>query len=147
MFEIVFKQESDIYCDDEEKSKLQDFDYDNILTVFDNETSLYDNESYGIFQLKKKMIENSLNTPPNPYSLLNSFFFQIINNPYLNPEDVKKLHEKTGLSERQIRDYFRNKRKRFIQPIQNLLNEDINKFNEKDNDLTKIINDYLVELT
>lgn len=146
MFEIVFKQEPDLFYE-KETENLRISEYSDILYIFDSETSLYDNESNGILQIKKKMLEKDVNHVSNSYSLLNHYFFQVANNPYVKPDVVRELCTKTNLSERQIRDFFRNKRKRFIKSTQDLLDEDINRLNDNDQNLNKIINDYLIELS
>ena len=76
MFEIVFKQEPDLFYE-KETENLRISEYSDILYIFDSETSLYDNESNGILQIKKKMLEKDVNHVSNSYSLLNHYFFQL----------------------------------------------------------------------
>lgn len=50
----------------------------------------------------------------NVASLMAPYLLKSLNNPFFDIKEVKEISESTGLTERQIRDFLRNQRKRKI---------------------------------
>ena len=69
-----------------------------------------------VFSRHNQNIKKRANYSPEIKKILDDFFIENIYNPYPGKVDIKKLSERTGLTDKQIRVYMTNARMRKITP-------------------------------
>ena len=111
----------------------------SIRSVF--ETKLYQNE---LDNLSKQSNENH-EKGKNVASLMAPFLLKSLNNPFFDIEEVKSISQSTGLTERQIRDYLRNQRKRKINYLNGLQDTEKDNIEQKLNYLYGFIDQAIKE--
>ena len=122
--------------------------YKFVCDMIESIDDSFDNQIRCVFETKlyQKHLSDSGQQPQenetkrkNVSNIIAPFLLKALNNPFFDTDEVKSISQSTGLTERQVRDFFRNQRKRKIQYL-NKLHED-----EKENIEAKVI--YTILLT
>jgi len=116
---------------------MSDLEYDSIIDSIDENYSAFDMHSNALMRLRnylshsKNQFESHCCDDPKRH-LWNGILKNLSNTR--SKDVINDLVIKTGLDSRQVRDFYRNQRKRYILPISKLLDEEIH-------DLMKIMLD------
>ena len=143
-------------CSKKTEMKIKEsnhLNYDEIVKVMDLQTEQFDNESEGLIRLKKFIDETKAEIKSNitlakndPRILLKAHLIHNLNDPFVTPVDIDSLCQKCSLTKRQVRDFFRNQRKRFVSPLNSQFETEIAKKLESIQLLDCFIDSFLMEL-
>lgn len=125
--------------------------YDQILGEMIQDTTEYDMQSNAIQRLiqaltkvKSKIVDSQ--KLGNKEGLLFHEVLSQFSNPTFTKEDVYILVQQTGYTERKIRDFFRNQRKRTFKPIYNALAEEMTDLKRRVCEISPYDQQYIDEL-
>ena len=123
--------------------------YNGLTYEMENHDIRYKSNSSSIMRLAQycSKIKTSISHLEQPTKELWVYLAKHINKPQLSSAEITELQERTSLERSQIRDFFKNQRKRYIIPISNALDEDFKKLAEILADDEESLNGYLNKIS
>jgi hypothetical protein len=91
--------------------------------LFENGTDTASNNNSNEKRKKSKALPFKSKLPKRATDILKKWFLTNVNNPYPSHEVKETLSKATGLTRKQIQNWFTNSRKRFLEPLKKKIEE------------------------
>jgi hypothetical protein len=128
---------------------------DLLVELFSRETDQFDDQSPTLRKPKKFITETrhrSDRQPADPNGQaaetaeLQSCLLLKINNPYLDSDEADIMHARLGIDPQAIRRFFRNQRNRYIIPLKQGFNDELEAMMAADAELDRFIREYFADI-
>jgi NADH:ubiquinone oxidoreductase subunit E len=127
-------------------------EFDSIIELIDQTTDIFDDEAGGVKDLSKyvewnikKMEGNSEDEKGASKKALRKILLQRLDDPYLALDEVELVSSRLNISQKQVRDFLRNQRKRILFPLNHKLDRDFDAILKRNEELDAFIIQYLEE--
>jgi hypothetical protein len=130
-------------------------EFDLLVKLFSREMDQFDDQSPTLRKLKKFITENRNRSDrqpadSNPQAVatakLQSCLLLKINNPYLDSDEADIMCARLGIEPQVIRRFFRNQRNRYITPLKQGFNDEVDVLMVANAELDHFIREYFADI-
>jgi hypothetical protein len=127
-------------------------EFDGVTELMDQATDMFDHEAGGVKDLSKyvewnvkKLQANTEDDKNESKKALRKILLQRLDDPYLALDEVELVSSRLNISQKQVRDFLRNQRKRILFPLNHKLDRDFDAIIKRNEELDVFIIRYLDE--